>query len=51
MLADASAVLLLFVDAEPDVADKSAETVQDVVDAVNDNVDVEDKSMMLDPTG
>ena len=55
--------LLVFVDAEPNAADDSAEDVQDVVDAVyfvvnllllddvDDNIDVEVGGMMLDPDG
>ena len=62
MMADA-VDLLVFVDAEPDAADDSAEDVQNVVDAVNfvvdllllddvdDNVDVEKGGMMLDSDG
>ena len=34
MVADAVVDLLLFVDAEPNVADDSAEDIQDVVDIV-----------------
>ena len=43
--------LPVLLDAEPNDADNSAEDVQDVVDAVSNNVDVDEEGMMLDPDG
>ena len=57
MIAD-TADLLVFVDAdaEPNAVDNSAEDVQNIVGAISDNVDVDnvdfdEKGMMLDPDG
>ena len=43
--------LPVLLDAEPNDVDNSAEDVQDVVDAVSNNVDIDEEGKMLEPDG